>query len=172
MHDKGAERAPARRRVGRWCWAPAWTGQRGVARAATKRPTAARTKVRGGLVPSELLTLLLTPGEFPAREPSCSWAFQANDRKSSKQPLVCLNHTGGVARNRSHAGIWLSQGKQSQGRARPRSSRRRPETVIGCLGFKRMSRSVQSGQPNPAVAHRSVLPAQAGIARAAPAAPF
>jgi hypothetical protein len=35
-----------------------------------------------------------------------------------------------------------------------------------------MSRSVQSGQPYPAVAHRSVLPVQAGIARAAPAAPF
>ena len=172
MHDKGAERAPARWRVGCWCWAPAWTGQRGVARAATTRPTAARTKVRGGLVPSKLLTLLLTPGEFPAREPSCSLAFQANDRKSTKQPVVCSNHTGGVAINRSHAGVWLSQGKQSQGRARPRSSRRRLETVIGCLDFKRMSRSGKSGRPYPAVAHRTVLPVQAGIARAAPAAPF
>jgi hypothetical protein len=92
VQDQEAVRAPARRRVGRWCWAPAWTGQRGVARAATKRPTTARTKARGGLPLGELLTLLLTPGVHRTQKPSYHRVFLVIDRKSSK--LTCHNEIG------------------------------------------------------------------------------
>ena len=50
----------------------------------------------GGGESGELLTLLLTPGDFGVDEPSQGSGLRANDRKSSKQPVVCSNHTGGV----------------------------------------------------------------------------
>ena len=109
---------------------------------------------------------------FPPENPVVAWLFKPTTANLLSSRSCVRITQGALSENRSHAGVWLSQGKQSQGRARPRSSRRRLETVIGCLDFKRMSRSGKSGRPYAAVAHRSVLPVQAGIARGAPAAPF
>jgi hypothetical protein len=47
-------------------------------------------------LPGELLTRLLTPGEWLAQEPSRGAALPAKDRPSSKQPVVGSNPTGGV----------------------------------------------------------------------------
>ena len=46
----------------------------------------------------ELLTLLLTPGDSGADKPSQYRGLQANDRKSSKQPVAGSNPAGGVSK--------------------------------------------------------------------------
>jgi hypothetical protein len=66
----------------------------------------ARRRVARGPKSGELLTLLLTPGRFRPNKPSYSKAFQANDRKSSKQPVDGSNPSGGVNK------INLKWGKQ------------------------------------------------------------
>jgi len=77
----------------------------GVTLAATKRPAAARMEAHEGRPRGELRTLLLTSGEFPVQQPSGSRLLLVFDRKSSRQPVVCSNHTGSVAGNRSSPGI-------------------------------------------------------------------
>ena len=59
-------------------------------------PTAPETKAQQGAKSGELLTLLLTPGDFADYKPSQGKGLQTNDRKSSKQPVVGSNPTGGV----------------------------------------------------------------------------
>jgi hypothetical protein len=51
----------------------------------------------------ELLTLLLTPGDFADDKPSHGKGLQANDRKSSKQPVAGSNPAGGVEKKSSHS---------------------------------------------------------------------
>ena len=82
----------------------------GVSLAATKRPVAARLEAHESRPPGELLTLLLTPGGFPVQQPSRSKALLAIDRKSSKQPVVCSNHTGGVLKKQAIARVLAPEG--------------------------------------------------------------
>ena len=100
----------------------------GVSLAATKRPVAARMEAHESRPPGELLTLLLTPlltpSGFPVQQPSRSRALLAIDRKSSKQPVVCSNHTGGVLKKQAIARVLAPEGLvRDHGGENPRGDR-------------------------------------------------
>ena len=66
-------------------------------RTATALLPDARTEAQREPKSDELLTLLLTPGDFGADKPSQDRGLQANDRKSSKQSVDGSNPSGGVS---------------------------------------------------------------------------
>jgi hypothetical protein len=92
----------------------------GVSLAATTRPVAARMEAHESRPPGKLLT----PSGFPVQQPSRSRALLAIDRKSSKQPVVCSNHTGGVLKKQAIARVLAPEGLvRDHGGENPRGDR-------------------------------------------------
>jgi len=56
-------------------------------------------RAQSGPKSGKLHLLLFTPAEFVLQEPSGDMALLANNRKPSKQPTECSNHSGGVIKS-------------------------------------------------------------------------
>ena len=74
-----------------------------------------RRRAQQGYKSVELLTLLLTPGRFRANKPSQDMGLRVNDRKSSKQPVVGSNQTGGVSSRTKADAAAGPQSNQTRG---------------------------------------------------------
>jgi hypothetical protein len=81
-----------------------------LARASLPRPDSPSDEGAVGVKSGELLTLLLTPGDFGANKPGLSKGLRASDRKSSKQPVLCSNHPGGVLKKQAIAKVLALEG--------------------------------------------------------------